>query len=267
MGVAVTDTSPAAVERPAYLIRKHGGYYKPNSQGYTGSAILAGRYTLAEAESITHPNGLDGPRDGMTYLHEGALKDDDWLAYAALSAQVAAANARAAAAYEAAAKIGDKLAAQNGPLAERGMNKDYQAGLSSGGQAVASAIRALTPAHAAAALDRIKAEARAEALREAAEIADENLDRVQPHVVDGVMEDETAQGYGNAAINIAHSILALLDTPAPAQPSVQEAARVLLDQPYGVMSGAFDAMEKLHGEGADRIMAAALRAIAGGGDE
>ena len=71
------------VERPAYLIRKYGGYYRPNSQGYTSSAILAGRYTLAEAESITHPNGLKGPRDGMTYIHEDEVMDEDWQAFRA----------------------------------------------------------------------------------------------------------------------------------------------------------------------------------------
>ena len=76
--------------------------------------------------------------------------------------------------------------------------------------------------------------------------------------------DRTARS--RALRNSAAAILALRDKPAPAV-TVQEAARVLLDQPYGVMSVAFDAMEKLHGEGADLIMAAALRAIAGGGDE
>lgn len=91
----MTDLSPDAVERPAYLIRKHGGYYKPNSNGYTDSEILAGRYTLAEADSITHPNGQDGPRDGMTYIHENKLADPSWLAYAALSSQLEAANQRA----------------------------------------------------------------------------------------------------------------------------------------------------------------------------
>ncbi len=67
-----------------YLIRKRGTYYRPNIQGYTGSAIIAGRYTLEEAVSITHPNGKDGPRDGMTYIHEDELDDEEWLAYAAL---------------------------------------------------------------------------------------------------------------------------------------------------------------------------------------
>lgn len=65
----------------AYLIRKHGGYYRPNSQGYTTSAILAGRYTREEADSESHPNGPDGPRDGMTFIHEDDVRDEDWLAY------------------------------------------------------------------------------------------------------------------------------------------------------------------------------------------
>lgn len=51
-----------------YLIRKGAFYYRPNSQGYTAHTHDAGRYTLEEARSITHPNGLDGPRDGMSYV-------------------------------------------------------------------------------------------------------------------------------------------------------------------------------------------------------
>lgn len=69
-------------ERPAYLIRKRGMYYRPNSQGYTTNLIQAGRYTRSEAESITHPNGLDGPRDGMSFIHEDdKAGDEDWAAY------------------------------------------------------------------------------------------------------------------------------------------------------------------------------------------
>ncbi|MFG6660048.1 hypothetical protein [Sulfitobacter sp. 915] len=74
----IVDISSEAVERPAYLICKYGGYYRPNSQGYTGSAIVAGRYTQAEAKDITHPNGPKGPRDGMTYIHEDEVMDEDW---------------------------------------------------------------------------------------------------------------------------------------------------------------------------------------------
>lgn len=57
-------------ERPAYLIRKRGAYYRPNAQGYTTSVSEAGRYTLADAVRHSHPNGPDGPRDGITYVHE-----------------------------------------------------------------------------------------------------------------------------------------------------------------------------------------------------
>jgi hypothetical protein len=57
-----------------YLICKYGMYYRPNAQGYTGSVAEAGRYTLAEAIRHSHPNGPDGPRDGMSYR---AVTPDD----------------------------------------------------------------------------------------------------------------------------------------------------------------------------------------------
>lgn len=56
------------MSEPMYLICKYGGYYKPNAQGYTHSKADAGRYTLAEAIKHSHPNGPNGPRDGMTYI-------------------------------------------------------------------------------------------------------------------------------------------------------------------------------------------------------
>lgn len=88
------DTSRDAVERPAYLIRKRGLYYRPNSQGYTTSVIQAGRYTLAEAEDITHPNGQNGPRGGMTFIHEDQkARDEDWAAYRAMRARAEKAEA------------------------------------------------------------------------------------------------------------------------------------------------------------------------------
>lgn len=64
-----------------YLIRKQGAWYRPNARGYTESAIQAGRYTLAEAIRHSHPNGPDGPRDGMDYVHEDDVTDPDWIAY------------------------------------------------------------------------------------------------------------------------------------------------------------------------------------------
>jgi len=51
-----------------YLIRKGGYYYRPNAHGYTSHKAEAGRYTLAEAVRHSHPNGPDGPRDGMDYV-------------------------------------------------------------------------------------------------------------------------------------------------------------------------------------------------------
>lgn len=59
------------MEKNGYVIHKNGrGWYCPNSKGYTLELESAGRYSLEEAEKITHPNGFDGPRDGMTYKHE-----------------------------------------------------------------------------------------------------------------------------------------------------------------------------------------------------
>lgn len=65
------------VTEPMYLIRKGGYYYRPNSQGYTVSKDEAGRYTLKEAINITHPNGPDGPRDGMSYELSAAKEGYD----------------------------------------------------------------------------------------------------------------------------------------------------------------------------------------------
>lgn len=57
-------------DRPEYLIRKGAYWYRPNCQGYTTDPAQAGRYTLPAALAYTHPNGLDGPRDGLTFMHE-----------------------------------------------------------------------------------------------------------------------------------------------------------------------------------------------------
>lgn len=58
-----------------YLIIKRGLYYRPNSGGYTGLKDEAGRYSLYDAEDISHPNGEYGPRDGMSYMHENDAPD------------------------------------------------------------------------------------------------------------------------------------------------------------------------------------------------
>lgn len=57
-----------------WLIHKAGrGWYRPNAQGYTLDPAQAGRYTHEKALSYSHPNGLDGPRDGMTIKHESEV--------------------------------------------------------------------------------------------------------------------------------------------------------------------------------------------------
>lgn len=59
-----------------YLIRKGGYYYRPNAKGYTTNIAEAGRYSLAQAISYSHPNGPDGPRDGISYEPAPAMQDD-----------------------------------------------------------------------------------------------------------------------------------------------------------------------------------------------
>ncbi|SDG35618.1 hypothetical protein [Pelagibacterium luteolum] len=57
-----------------WLIHKAGrGWYRPNAQGYTNKTSEAGRYSRDEAESYSHPNGWDGPRDGITIKHESEV--------------------------------------------------------------------------------------------------------------------------------------------------------------------------------------------------
>lgn len=80
------------LERP-YLIRKNGFWYRPNCSGYTDSVISAGRYSLEEAERYTHPNGKDGPRDGMDFVHEDKIVDPDWKAFAAQADRIEALQA------------------------------------------------------------------------------------------------------------------------------------------------------------------------------
>nr|WP_319250478.1 hypothetical protein [uncultured Celeribacter sp.] len=58
-----------------YLIHKAGrGWYRPEAAGYTLNADEAGRFDHAEAVCHSHPNGPDGPRDGLTYRHESEVQ-------------------------------------------------------------------------------------------------------------------------------------------------------------------------------------------------
>jgi hypothetical protein len=61
----------------------------------------------------------------------------------------------------------------------------------------------------------LREQIRAEALREAAAVANAHRARIPGHHPDGPRDDLVAQGYGNASLNIAAAILALLDKPAP----------------------------------------------------
>lgn len=74
MAGQLTEAQRAAMPETGWLIYKAGrGYYRPNAQGYSSSPLEAGRYTRETALSYSHPNGLDGPRDGMSIIHESKL--------------------------------------------------------------------------------------------------------------------------------------------------------------------------------------------------
>ena len=78
--VAKLIAEAVAAERgpEVWLIYKNGrGWYRPNAQGYTNAVAEAGRYTYADAMKHSHPNGPEGPRDGMKIKHiENVLKDE-----------------------------------------------------------------------------------------------------------------------------------------------------------------------------------------------
>lgn len=93
----MTDISKEAVER-CYFVIKRGLYYGPNNRGYTDRPILAGLYAKAEAEEMTHPNGVSGPRDGMYYKHMDDVGDADWAMFRAQSARIEELEAQVAAA-------------------------------------------------------------------------------------------------------------------------------------------------------------------------
>ena len=57
-----------------YLIFKSGGgYYCEGAKGYTLNADEAGRFSRLDAVSYSHPNGPNGPRDGITFKHESEV--------------------------------------------------------------------------------------------------------------------------------------------------------------------------------------------------
>lgn len=72
----MTDRGSQTMETQdhGWLIHKSGrGWYRPDAQGYTNDTAYAGRYPYKEAVRHSHPNGLNGPRDGMSIKHESEL--------------------------------------------------------------------------------------------------------------------------------------------------------------------------------------------------
>jgi len=61
------DTAIADGPEARYLVRKGGIFYRPDARGYTSDRARAGRFSLVEAVKHSHPNGMNGPRDGMSY--------------------------------------------------------------------------------------------------------------------------------------------------------------------------------------------------------
>lgn len=81
------------IEQTGWLIHKSSrGWYRPNAEGYTNTPSDAGRYTYGEALRHCHPNGPDGPRDGLSMAHEsevdGAMVNLEYDRIAALEAEV-----------------------------------------------------------------------------------------------------------------------------------------------------------------------------------
>jgi len=53
-------------ETEFWFVKKRGLYYRPKAQSYTDKIWEAGRFTYEQAWDYSHPNGDDGPRDGIT---------------------------------------------------------------------------------------------------------------------------------------------------------------------------------------------------------
>ena len=90
----MTNEQTPADAKPidGWLIHKsRRGWYRPNAKGYTTHPAEAGRYSLAEAMTYAYPNGLCGPRDGLTIKHESefppAPADDKDATIARLTAE------------------------------------------------------------------------------------------------------------------------------------------------------------------------------------
>lgn len=70
----MTKIDREGVPAHGWLIHKAGrGWYRAEAKGYTAHPSEAGRYSYSDALSYSHPNGMDGPRDGLTIKHESEL--------------------------------------------------------------------------------------------------------------------------------------------------------------------------------------------------
>jgi hypothetical protein len=56
-----------------YYILKRGAFYRPDAHGYTQNVWEAGSFTHDDAVSYSHPNGPDGPTDGITMVSCGLI--------------------------------------------------------------------------------------------------------------------------------------------------------------------------------------------------
>lgn len=64
------------IPQGGWLIHKAGrGWYRPNAQGYTSDTSQAGRFSHKDAMKHSHPNGPNGPRDGITIKHECEVQE------------------------------------------------------------------------------------------------------------------------------------------------------------------------------------------------
>lgn len=209
--------SEAATEEAKFLIQKSGAYYRPNSRGYTNSAIQAGRYTLNEAISITHPNGPAGPRDNMRFFHEDDVVCEDWKAYRALKSQLTEAKAREAVAYEVAAKACWKQAAYRTEQLNLNVSDIQRARWIAGAkqaEMMAQAIEDMRPTHTTTALEQIKQQARDEE-REAMNHMAETLKEAVHSYNQWMLDDDYNAGpvLDRTISHIKSALATLSDTP------------------------------------------------------
>lgn len=51
-----------------FYVKKNGAYYRPDAHGYTLNVWEAGSFTHSDAMAYSHPNGPNGPTDGITMV-------------------------------------------------------------------------------------------------------------------------------------------------------------------------------------------------------